>query len=287
MPTRHLPPTQSGPARPPGKPPRRSAEPRAAVVPPPVRPEPAPGMPSQRWKTRTNPWLRVRGVGARLLPATSTLPTRPAGRAGAAGPTVIQTCVPSRRAKAVASHAPAVVPMSGRHLAAVGSTAPTGMSRPRRPSTSVGTGRMSLTNPTSPPTRLRGVVAPLQAGQTAPIRRTTRSRGSATAARPPSTSQEPSREPSHAPNAGVDHGRHASLRPNPGSTTSKPSATDAPSEHRPDLAGQSEHQCLLGCRHRLHHVIAVVSEPLQHTSHQNLGYGCARGDTYRRRTLQP
>ena len=160
MPTRRLPPTQSGPARPPGKRPRRPAEPRAAVVPPPVRPEPAPGMPGQRWKTRTNPWPSVRGAGARHLPTTSTLPTRPAGRAGAPGPTVIQTCVPSRRAKAVAIHTPAAIPTSGRHLAAVGSMATTGMSRLGRPSTSVGTSRMSRTNPTSPPTSLRGVVAP-------------------------------------------------------------------------------------------------------------------------------
>ena len=234
MPTRHLPPTQSGPARPPGKPPRRPAEPRAAVVPPPVRPEPAPGMAGQRWKTRTNPWLSVRGAGARPLPTTSTLPTRPAGRAGAPGPTVIQTCVPSRRAKAVAVHTPAVIPMSGRHLAAVGSMVTTCMSRLGRPSTSVGTSRMSRTNPTSPPTRLRGVVAPLQAGQTAPIRRTTRSRGSVTAGTPPWTNRQPSRPP----NAGADHARPGRRR-NPGSTTSSEAPGSPGAARTPGSPGPS------------------------------------------------
>jgi len=221
MPTRQLPPTQSGPVRPPGKRPRRPAEPRAAVVPPRVRPEAAPGIPGHRWKTRTNQWPSVRGVGARHPPATSTPPTRPAGRAGAPGPTAIQTSAPSRRAKAAGIHAPAAIPTSGltrdRFLAAAGSRATTGMSRRGRQGISVATSPMSRTNPASPPTRLRGVVAQPRAGQTAPIRHTTRSRRSATAGKCPSTSREPSR----APNAGVDHGRHAGPRPNPGSTTSK------------------------------------------------------------------
>ena len=45
--------------------------------------------------------------------------------------------------------------------------------------------------------------------------------------------QAPSDEPAsrRAPNAGVDHGRHAGRRPNPGSTTSKSKETDEPSEH--------------------------------------------------------
>ena len=191
--------------------PRRPAEPRAAVVPPPVRPEPAPGMAGQRWKTRTNPWLSVRGVGAaQAPPRTSTLPTRPAGRAGAPGRTAIQTCAPSRRAKAVAIHTPAVIPMSALRAATTPrSSRFDGYDMYRAAwdarALRVGTSRYDRTNPTSPPTRLRGVVAPPRAGQTAPIRHTTRSRVSATAARPPRTSREPSR----APNAGVDHGRHA------------------------------------------------------------------------------
>jgi hypothetical protein len=212
MPTTPPSPKVRGPARAPARPPGKRAERRATVGPPPVPPKPAPGMPGRRWTTRTNPWPSARDGGVRRLPATSTLPSRRAGRAGTPGRSVIRTRAPSP----VEIRAVALVPTSGRRRAAVGSTATTCPSRPVRPSTSIGTSPMSRTSPTSPPTSLRAVAA-LRPGQTAPTRHTTRSRGSVTAVQSRRTSPEESRVPS----AGVDHGNHADPRLSPGSTTPK------------------------------------------------------------------
>lgn len=214
MPTRPTPPGQGAPARAPGTRRRSPAGQRAAIVPPPVRPERDPAGLSQ--KTRASRWPTVPGVGARPHPATSTLPTRRAGRAAVPGPKVIQTC-PPRRGKAVGIRARAAIRTSDRHPAPVGSMITTGTSRPVPPSVSAGT------SPTTPPTRHRGVAAPA-ADRTAPIRRITRSRACATAGKLRSISPETSREPSPAQNDGVGHGRTAGLRvgprPTPGNTTS-------------------------------------------------------------------
>lgn len=225
MPTRHPPPHHSAAAGPAlRKLPRRPAERRAALDPPHVPAEPTPGMLDPRWRTSTNQWSNVRGAqvaGVRHLPATSTLPSRPAGRAAAPGRRVIQTCAPSHRAKSAENHAPAVILTSGLRLAAAASMATTCTSRPARLSISIGTSLMSRTRP---PTSVRAV-APQRAGM-APTRHTTRSRGSATAGQPHRTSPELS----PAPSAGVDHGRPAGPRAdprlNPGSTTSKSSETN-------------------------------------------------------------
>lgn len=214
MPTRPPPPAQGEPARAPGTRRRSPAGQRAAIVPPPVRPERDPAGLSR--KTRTSRRRIVPGVGARPRPATSTLPTRRAGRAAVPGPMVSQTC-PPRRGKAVGIRGRAAIHTNGRHPAPVGSTITTGTSRPVRPSVSAGT------SPTTPPTRHRGVAAPA-ADRTAPIRRTTRSRACATAGKLRSISPATSRESSPAPNDGVGHGRTAGLRggrrPTPGNTTS-------------------------------------------------------------------
>ena len=39
---------------------------------------------------------------------------------------------------------------------------------------------------------------------------------------------------------------------------------------RADLPGQREHQRLVGCRHRVDRLVAVLGQPLQHPAHQNL-----------------
>ena len=56
---------------------------------------------------------------------------------------------------------------------------------------------------------------------------------------------------------------------------------------RADLPWQREHQRLVGRRDRLHHVIAVLGQPLEHTAHQHLGHRRAGRDADRRHPLEP
>ena len=67
--------------------------------------------------------------------------------------------------------------------------------------------------------------------------------------------------------------------PTPGSTT--------PSAWRPDAARQGEHQRLVGGRDRLHGAVAVLGQPLQHATDQNLGHGRPRGHADGRHAVEP
>ncbi|EUA32743.1 hypothetical protein I553_2342 [Mycobacterium xenopi 4042] len=166
-------------------------------------------------------------------------------------PPAIPTCAVSRRGRsaAIRIHAPA-----GPRPAAAAST---------------------RTSPWSPMNR--SGAARHRMPPTAPPRRITPFPGSAIEERPAATRPTPIGEPARA-------GR-TNRRLNPGSTTSDAalSVKSGPA----DLSRQGEHQRLVGGGHRLHHVVAVFGQPLQHTAHQHLGHRGARGDPDRGDIVQP
>ena len=191
--------------------PPKPAERPAAVGPPRGPPEPAPGILDRRWRRSTNRRSSGGGTqaaGAQRPLATSNPPTRPVAHAATPGRRAIPTCAPSRHGKCAETRMAGVVPTSGRSVAAAASIP--------MPSTSVPTS--SRTNRTSHTSRR--AVAPRQMGQTAPARRTTRSRRSATAGQPRGTNVETSTARSPAPSAVVARAHHVGTRLKTGIATS-------------------------------------------------------------------
>ena len=186
------------PGRPVSDPPKPAERP-AAVGPPRGPPDPLPGIlepPLDGGATnRRSSGGGTQAAGAQRPLATSNPPTRPVAHAATPGRRAIPTCAPSRHGKCVETR------MAGAGLRAAGQS--------QQPLRSLRQHFNPVRAPYEPyePTSRRAV-APRQMGRTAPARRTTRSRRSATAGQPRGTNVETSTARSPAPSAVVARAHH-------------------------------------------------------------------------------